>query len=87
MDIFILTDSRIEGDAPGTTNRLYKNNRDGTFTEVTEKAGLQKSGWASSVCVSDYNNDGYEVDPVSRLCIPAAAVPSATSTTTVTWTF
>jgi enediyne biosynthesis protein E4 len=60
MDIFILSDSRIEGDPPGATNRLYKNNRDGTFTEVTEKAGLRKSGWASSVCVGDYNNDGYE---------------------------
>jgi hypothetical protein len=60
MDIFILGDSRIEGDPPDATNRLYKNNRDGTFTEVTEKAGLRKSGWASSVCVGDYNNDGYE---------------------------
>ncbi|HEV2616395.1 MAG TPA: CRTAC1 family protein [Candidatus Acidoferrales bacterium] len=60
MDIFILSGSRIEGDPPAATNRLYKNNRDGTFTEVTEKAGLRKSGWASSVCVGDYNNDGYE---------------------------
>ncbi|HEV2304177.1 MAG TPA: CRTAC1 family protein [Candidatus Acidoferrales bacterium] len=60
MDIFILSDSRIEGDPPGATNRLYKNNRDGTFTEVTEQAGLRKAGWASSVCVGDYNNDGYE---------------------------
>ena len=60
MDIFILSGSRIAGDPPGATNRLYKNNRDGTFTEVTEKAGLRKSGWASSVCVGDYNNDGYE---------------------------
>ena len=60
MDIFILSGSRIEGDPPDATNRLYKNNRDGTFTEVTEKAGLRKSGWASSVCVGDYNNDGYE---------------------------
>ena len=60
MDIFILSGSRLEGHPPGATNRLYKNNRDGTFTEVTEKAGLRKSGWASSVCVGDYNNDGYE---------------------------
>src|SRR5438132_10021060 len=41
-------------------NRLYKNNRDGTFTDVTEKAGLKAVGWASSVCVGDYNNDGFE---------------------------
>jgi enediyne biosynthesis protein E4 len=60
MDVFILSGSRIEGDPPGATNRLYKNNRDGTFTEVTERAGLRKSGWASSVCVGDYNNDGNE---------------------------
>ena len=45
---------------PGTTNRLYKNNRDGTFTDVTEKAGLTAVGWASAVCVGDYNNDGFE---------------------------
>jgi hypothetical protein len=44
----------------GNTNRLYKNNRDGTFTDVTEKAGLYDAGWANAVCVGDYNNDGYE---------------------------
>jgi hypothetical protein len=44
----------------GTTNRLYKNNRDGTFTDVTAKAGLMKTTWASSVCVGDYNNDGFD---------------------------
>src|SRR6266566_4751805 len=35
MDIFILSGTRIEGAPEGTTNRLYKNNRDGTFTDVT----------------------------------------------------
>ena len=45
---------------PGTTNRLYKNNRDGTFTDVTEKAGLHHVGWANSVCVGDYDNDGFD---------------------------
>jgi len=60
MDIFLLTGTRINGAPPGTTNRLYRNNRDGTFTDVTEKAGLQRVGWASSVCVGDYNNDGFE---------------------------
>ena len=44
----------------GATNRLYKNNRDGTFTDVTEKAGLARAGWASAVSVGDYNNDGFE---------------------------
>jgi enediyne biosynthesis protein E4 len=60
MDIFILSGTRLEGAPPGTTNRLYKNNRDGTFTDVTEKAGLTAVGWASAVCVGDYNNDGFE---------------------------
>ena len=40
MDIFLLSGTRLEGDPPEATNRLYKNNRDGTFTDVTEKAGL-----------------------------------------------
>ncbi len=60
LDIFILSGTR-RGDVPeGTTNRLYKNNRNGTFTDVTEKAGLKRTGWASAVCVGDYNNDGHE---------------------------
>ena len=40
LDIFVLTGTRLDGAPPGATNRLYKNNRDGTFTDVTEKAGL-----------------------------------------------
>ena len=60
MDIFLLSGTRIEGAPLGATNRLYKNNRDGTFTDVTEKSGLADVGWASGVCVGDYNNDGFE---------------------------
>jgi enediyne biosynthesis protein E4 len=60
MDIFILSGTCLEGAPPGTTNRMYKNNRDGTFTDVTERAGLTAVGWASAVCVGDYNNDGFE---------------------------
>ena len=60
MDIFLLTGTRIGGVPPGSTNRLYHNNRDGTFRDVTVKAGLQRVGWASSVCAGDYNNDGFE---------------------------
>jgi enediyne biosynthesis protein E4 len=60
MDIFILGGTRLEGPPPGATNRLYKNNRDGTFTDVTEKSGLHDVGWANGVCVGDYNNDGNE---------------------------
>jgi hypothetical protein len=60
MDIFLLCGTRLEGAPPEATNRLYKNNRDGTFTDVTEKAGLHSVGWASGVCVGDYDNNGFE---------------------------
>jgi hypothetical protein len=42
------------------TNRLYRNNRDGTFTDVTAKAGLLRGGWGQGVCVGDYDNDGFD---------------------------
>jgi hypothetical protein len=60
MDIFLLSGTRLEGNPPEATNRLYKNNRDGTFTDVTEKAGLKAAGWANGVCIGDYNNDGFD---------------------------
>ena len=60
MDIFILSSRRLENTPASATNRLYKNNRDGTFTDVTVKAGLDDVGWAQGVCVGDYNNDGFE---------------------------
>ncbi len=59
LDIFVLNGTRFAGAPEGTSNRLYKNNRDGTFTDVTEKAGLLRTGWASAVCAGDYNNNGY----------------------------
>jgi hypothetical protein len=60
IDIFLLSGARREGTPKDASNRLYKNNRDGTFTDVTEKAGLLRQGWASAVTVGDYNNDGHE---------------------------
>jgi len=60
MDIFVLGGRRLEGVPPGASNRLYHNNRDGTFTDVTDKAGLRDAGWANGVCVGDYDNDGFE---------------------------
>jgi enediyne biosynthesis protein E4 len=60
MDLFILSGTRRGGAPEGTTNRLYKNNRDGTFTDITEKAGLHSLGWACGVCIGDYNNDGFD---------------------------
>ncbi len=60
MDIFILGGRTLEGIPEGASNRLYRNNRDGTFKDVTKEAGLWDAGWAVGVCVGDYNNDGYE---------------------------
>ena len=60
MDLFLLSGTRVEGAPDDATNRLYKNNRDGTFTDVTDTAGLRAAGWASGVCVGDYNNDGLD---------------------------
>ncbi len=60
MDLFLLCGTRLEGAPAGATNRLYKNNRDGTFTDVTEQSGLHAVGWANGVCIADYNNDGFD---------------------------
>ncbi|MGA2349165.1 MAG: CRTAC1 family protein [Terracidiphilus sp.] len=60
LDIFIPSGRRLVDTPVSATNRLYKNNRDGTFTDVTIKAGMLHTGWAQGVCVGDYNNDGWE---------------------------
>jgi enediyne biosynthesis protein E4 len=60
LDVFVLNGTRLEGAPSGTTNRLYKNNRDGTFTDVTARAGLVREGWASAVTLGDFDNDGFE---------------------------
>lgn len=60
MDIFLLGGTRLEGAPADAGNRLYRNNRNGTFSDVTVAAGLGGVGWATGVCVGDYNNDGHE---------------------------
>jgi hypothetical protein len=60
IDIFAPGGSRIEGAPAGATNRLYRNNRDGTFTDVTKRAGLERVVWASGVTIGDYDNDGFD---------------------------
>ncbi len=63
LDIYLTNGSRLnEHWAPGKepTTHLFKNNRDGTFTDVTEKSGLGRSGWQTGVCVGDYDNDGMD---------------------------
>ena len=58
LDIFIVGGTRFGDAPPEATNRLYRNNHDGTFTDVTDKAGLRRTGWGQGVAVADYNNDG-----------------------------
>jgi len=68
LDALTLSGTRLEdgtrtemayaaGSAP--SNRLYRNKRNGTFEDVTDTAGLRRTGWASSVCAGDYDNDGW----------------------------
>jgi hypothetical protein len=61
-DIFVVNGTKLDSLSPGKapTSHLYRNNRDGTFTDVTEKAGLAHTGWGQGVCVGDYDNDGWE---------------------------
>jgi hypothetical protein len=63
LDIYLTNGTRLgeswpAGQAP--TSHLFKNNRDGTFTDVTEKSGLARTGWQTGVCVGDYDNDGWD---------------------------
>jgi hypothetical protein len=64
LDIFMLGGRRLKDTPPGATNRLYKNNRDGTFTDVTEKAGLAQPDkeygtlWSVGAAWVDVNKDG-----------------------------
>ncbi len=62
LDIFLVNGSRLEGFPKGSepTSHLFRNNRDGTFTDVTAKAGVAHSGWGQAVCVGDYDNDGWD---------------------------
>ena len=62
LDIFLVNGSRLEGFPKGgePTSHLFKNNRDGTFVDVTEKAGLVHHGWGQGVAIGDYDNDGFD---------------------------
>jgi hypothetical protein len=64
-DIFIVNGTTLPGDktssaGPPPTSHLFRNNHDGTFTDVTAQAGLTSTGWGQGVCVGDYDNDGYD---------------------------
>ncbi len=62
LDIFLVNGSRLEGFPKGSepTSHLFRNNHDGTFTDVTVKAGVAHSGWGQACCVGDYDNDGWD---------------------------
>jgi hypothetical protein len=63
IDIYLTNGNRLDANWPpgqAPTSHLYKNNRDGTFTDVTAKSGLARTGWQTGVCVGDYNNDGWD---------------------------
>src|SRR5207253_726604 len=62
MDIFLVNGSTLEDLRSGKCqpSKLYRNNHDGTFTDVTSKAGLNHCGWGFGAAVGDYDNDGWE---------------------------
>jgi enediyne biosynthesis protein E4 len=68
LDALVLSGTRLKADAredavfassDAPTNRLYRNLGSGRFEDVTERAGLRRTGWASGVCAGDYDNDGW----------------------------
>jgi hypothetical protein len=62
LDIFLTNGARIPSlakDSPDFSNRLYHNNHDGTFTDVTDRAGVKGYGYSVGVAVADYDNDGF----------------------------
>ncbi|HTZ83501.1 MAG TPA: CRTAC1 family protein [Candidatus Acidoferrales bacterium] len=61
LDIYLVNGAAIpslQKESPAYWNRLYHNNHDGTFTDVTERAGLAGAGYGMGVAVGDYDNDG-----------------------------
>jgi hypothetical protein len=62
MDIFFVNGAAIPSlkkESPKYSNRLFHNNRDGTFTDVTDKSGLAGEGFDMGVAVGDFDNDGW----------------------------
>jgi len=61
LDIYLVNSGKCDfyDPRPPLRNALYRNNRDGTFTDVTEKAGVSGGGYGMGVAVGDYNGDGF----------------------------
>src|SRR5947208_16660032 len=63
IDIYLVNGSTLEAERQKNneaTDRLYRNNGDGTFTDVTEQAGIRENRWGMGVCAGDVNNDGFD---------------------------
>ena len=62
IDIFLVNGTTLDGfsGGPEPTNHLYRNKGNGTFEDVTARAGLAASGWGQAACTGDYDNDGRE---------------------------
>ena len=62
LDVFVVNGTTLEGFPKGKepVSHLYRNRRDGTFEDVTEKAGLALAGWGQGACAGDYDNDGHQ---------------------------
>ena len=62
LDIFLVNGTRLDGFPKGQepVSHLFKNNRDGTFTDISARSGITRSGWGQACCVGDYNNDGLD---------------------------
>jgi hypothetical protein len=59
LDIYFVNSPTVENQTPARSE-LWRNNGDGTYTDVTDKAGVGNPGWGMGVCVGDYDNDGWE---------------------------
>jgi hypothetical protein len=60
LDIFFVNGTTFDAAGSKATGYLFRNNRDGTFRDVTAKSGLIRSGWGQGCCVGDYDNDGWD---------------------------
>ena len=58
LDIYFVTGPDSRTGSPAASNRLYRNNKDGTFADVTDAAGVGFQGWSMGTCVGDYDGDG-----------------------------
>ncbi len=62
MDLYFVNGARLpdmDKSDPSFWNWLYRNNGNGTFTDVTEKAGVRGTGFGMGVAAADYDNDGW----------------------------